>query len=66
VLSPKLKENYIFVRNSPMLISSLSIFSPAEKKILSDIDYIFYGNKANDYWLKIKAKKAELPLILRW
>lgn len=66
VLSPKLKENYIFVRNSPMLISSLSIFSPAEKKILSDIDYIFYGNKANGYWLKIKAKKAELPLILRW
>ncbi|MGK6342438.1 hypothetical protein ACMGDK_09375 [Chryseobacterium sp. DT-3] len=66
VLSPKLKENYIFVRNSTMLISSLSILSPAEKKLLSDIDYIFYGNKAQGYWVRIKAKKRALPLILRW
>ncbi|MDP9958629.1 hypothetical protein [Chryseobacterium lathyri] len=66
VLSPKIKENYIFIRNSPLLISSLSILSPAEKKLLSDIEFIFYGNKAQDYWVKIKAKKGELPLILRW
>ncbi|REC80404.1 hypothetical protein DRF60_01460 [Chryseobacterium elymi] len=66
MLSPKLKENYIFVRNNPMLISSLSILSPAEKKLLTDIEYIFYGNKAQNYWVKIKAKKGELPLILRW
>jgi len=65
-LSPNLKENYIFVRNSPMLISSLSILSPAEKNLLSGIEYIFYGNIAQNYWLKIKAKKEELPLILRW
>lgn len=65
-LSPKIKENYIFVRNSPMLVSSLSILSPTEKKLVTDIEYVFYGNKAQSYWVKIKAKKGELPLILRW
>ncbi|MGG5209210.1 hypothetical protein ACQWU4_09675 [Chryseobacterium sp. MIQD13] len=66
VQSPKLKENYIFFRNSPLLLSSLSTLTATEKKLLSDIDYIFYGNKAQNYWMKIKAKKSTLPLILRW
>lgn len=65
-LSPKLKENYIFIRNSPLLLSSLTTLTSTEKKILSDIEYIFYGNKGQNYWVNIKAKKGELPLILRW
>ncbi|WP_223608515.1 hypothetical protein [Chryseobacterium sp. OSA05B] len=65
-LSPKLKENYIFIRNSPLLLSSVSTLTPKEKEVLSDFEYIFYGNKAQNYWLKIKAKKGKLPLILRW
>ncbi|MCT2563364.1 hypothetical protein [Chryseobacterium herbae] len=65
-LSPKLKENYIFIRNSPLLLSSLSTLTPKEKDVLSDLEYIFYGNKAQNYWVKIKAKKGKLPLILRW
>ncbi|PIF43664.1 hypothetical protein CLU96_0575 [Chryseobacterium sp. 52] len=66
VQSSNLKENYIFIRNSPLLISSLSTLTSTEKRILSDIEYIYYGNKAQNYWVKIKAKKGALPLILRW
>ena len=65
-LSPELKENYIFIRNTPLLLSSLSSLTSTEKKILSDIEYLFYRNKGQNYWMKIKAKKGELPLILRW
>lgn len=64
--SQKRKENYVFIANSPLLISSLSTLTPGEKKILSDLDYVFYSNKAGSYWMKIKARKGELPLILRW
>jgi len=64
--SPELKENYIFIRNSSLLLSSLSTLTSTEKKILSDIEYIFYRNKGQNYQVNIKAKKEELPLILRW
>ncbi|CEJ68040.1 hypothetical protein BN1195_00322 [Chryseobacterium oranimense G311] len=64
--SPELKENYIFIRNSSLLLSSLSTLTSTEKKILSDIEYIFYRNKGQNYQVNIKAKKDELPLILRW
>ncbi|WP_426476681.1 hypothetical protein ACP3T3_15280 [Chryseobacterium sp. CBSDS_008] len=66
ILPPQLKENYIVIRNSALLYSSLKTLSITEKRIVSDIDYIMYGNKAQDYWVKIKAKKGDLPLILRW
>lgn len=65
-LSPKLNENYIFVRNNPLLLSSLKMLSSKEKKIISDVEYIFYGNRDQDYYLKLQFKKDELPLILRW
>lgn len=65
-LSPQLKENYIFIRNSALLYSSLKMLGNTEKRIISDVDYILYGNKSRDYWIKIKAKNGELPLILRW
>lgn len=61
-----LKENYILIRNNPLLLSSLKSLGATEKKIISDIEYIFYGNKAEDYLLTVIAKKGELPLILRW
>ncbi|BAP29443.1 uncharacterized protein CHSO_0406 [Chryseobacterium sp. StRB126] len=65
-LSPQLKENYILIRNNILLYSSLKTLSTTEKRIISDIDYVWYGSKSQDYWLKIKAKKGNLPLILRW
>lgn len=66
ITSPQLKENYILIRNNSLLYSPLKTLSNKEKKIISDIDYMLYGNKSQDYWLKIKAKKGNLPLILRW
>ncbi|RKE78652.1 hypothetical protein [Chryseobacterium sp. AG363] len=65
-LSSRLKQNYIMIRNNALLYSSLKTLNNTEKKIISDIDYVLYGNKAQNYWIKIKAKKGELPLILRW
>ncbi|MDM1553859.1 hypothetical protein HX126_04700 [Chryseobacterium indologenes] len=65
IKSPQLKENYILIRNSSLLYSSLKTLSNTEKRIISDIDYVLYGNKSQDYWVKIKVKKGELPLILR-
>lgn len=61
-----LNENYIFVKNNPLLLSFLNTLSPKEKKMISDIDYIFYGNRDQDYCLKVQFKKDDLPLILRW
>ncbi|WP_250252378.1 hypothetical protein [Chryseobacterium sp. Marseille-Q3244] len=66
ILSPQLKENYILIRNNALLYSSLKALSNTEKRIISDIDYVLYGNKSQNYWVKIKAKKGDLPLILRW
>ena len=57
--------NYVFIKNNPLLINSVKSFSAAEKKAASDIDYSFYGNKGDYYYLKVKFKKEELPIILR-
>lgn len=65
-LSTKQGENYIFIKNSELLTSSLEGLFPIGKKIISSIDYVFYGNKVQDHYLKIKGKKDDLPLILRW
>ncbi|WP_241330102.1 hypothetical protein [Chryseobacterium arthrosphaerae] len=65
-LSPGVQENYILIRNNPLLFSSLKTLSETEKKIISGIDHILYVNKAKDYRITVKAKKGELPLILRW
>ncbi len=65
-MTPQQKENYIVIRNNALLYSSLQSLSASEKKIISDIEYILYGNRSKEYWIKIKAKNGELPLILRW
>lgn len=65
-MPPRLNENYIVIRNNALLYSSLKTLSITEKRIISDIDYVLYGNQSGHYWIKIKAKKGELPLILRW
>lgn len=65
-LSPRLNKNYILIRNNELLYADLKSFTPKEKKIISDIDYIFYGQKNRDYHVKIKFKGNNLPLLLRW
>jgi len=65
-LSQKQNENYVFIKNSKLLLSFFPQLNSNRKKLLSNIDYIFYGNKLQDYLLKIKLTKNELPLLLRW
>lgn len=65
-LLPRLQENYILIRNSSLLLSTRKMVSEKEKRIISDIDYVLYRNKGKEYSVKVKAKKGELPLILRW
>ncbi|WP_346983534.1 hypothetical protein [Chryseobacterium sp. POE27] len=63
--SDQLNENYIFIRNNELLFSNLKSLTSNEKKIISEIDYIFYGNKGRSYYVKLKSKENNLPLILR-
>jgi len=58
-------ENYIFLRNNKLLSSSFHQLNSTQKKMLSNIDYVFYGNKGQNYFMKIKLKENELPLLLR-
>jgi len=55
-------QNYIFIKNNPLLLSS---FKTLNNQFFEDIEYLFYGNKNQDYKVKIKFKKEKLPLILR-
>lgn len=57
--------NYVFIKNNPLLVNSIKSLSASEKKTISNIDYGFYGNKGDYYYLKINFKKEKLPLILR-
>jgi len=57
--------NYIFVKNNPLLVNSFKSISASKKKAFSKIDYCFYGNKGDYYYLKINFKKEKFPLILR-
>lgn len=56
------KQNYIFIKNNPLLFSS---FKTLNNQFFKDVEYIFYGNKNKDYTVKIKFKKQKYPLILR-
>jgi hypothetical protein len=56
------KQNYIFIKNNPLLFSS---FKTLNNQFFKDVEYIFYGNKNQDYTVKIKFKKEKFPLILR-
>lgn len=55
-------QNYIFIKNNPLLLSS---FKTLNNQFFEDIEYLFYGNKNQDYTMKIKFKKEKYPLILR-
>lgn len=61
-LSETKNQNYIFIKNNPLLFSS---FKTLNNPIFKGIEYLFYGNKNLDYTMKIKFKKEKYPLILR-
>ncbi|MFC6269348.1 hypothetical protein [Frigoriflavimonas asaccharolytica] len=64
-LSNRYEENFIFIKNDPLVLKSFNSFTKNEKDLLSNLDYIFFGNKSDIYYLKLKMKKGDLPLILR-
>ncbi|WP_029296197.1 hypothetical protein [Chryseobacterium hispalense] len=64
--SDRLHENYIFVKNNVLLYSHLKLLTSKQKRIISNADYIFYGNKNQDYFVRLQFKKENLPLMLRW
>lgn len=61
-LSETKNQNYVFIKNNPLLFSS---FKTLNNPIFKDVEYLFYGNKNQDYTLKFKFKKEIYPLILR-
>ena len=60
-----LNKNFLFYRSNPLFVSNLQFVSEKEKRFLSNIDYVFYGNQNEDYFLEIRLKKQKLPFILR-
>lgn len=64
-LNENRNQNYIFIKNNPLLYSSFKTLSDSDKKFLNRLEYIFYGNKNLDCTVKIKFKKDQYPLILR-
>ena len=57
--------NYIFIKNNPLLASSSKTMTRTEKKIISKLDYLFYGNRSDYYYLKLQFIKEKFPVILR-
>jgi len=60
-----LSGNYFFLKNSQLFENLLGTISKSRTKAISDLDYVFYGNKADYYYIKLKFKKEKLPIILR-
>lgn len=57
--------SFIFVKNNLLLVELLKVLSASDKKSISKVDYLFYGNKGDYYYLKLQFKKEKLPIILR-
>lgn len=58
--------NFIFFKNNSLLINSLKSLSPEEKSLLSNVDYLFYGNERNIPFVELKFRPQDRPLILRF
>jgi len=57
--------NYLFLRNSSLLTGLVGSFSRSAAATVKDLDYLYYGNGADYYTLKLKFKNSQTPLILR-
>ncbi|KUJ51669.1 hypothetical protein [Chryseobacterium sp. JAH] len=56
-------KNFIFLRNSSLF--RLKNLTSLQRKFLSELEYVFYVNQSQYYYVKIKFKKEKNPLILR-
>ncbi|WP_144283167.1 hypothetical protein [Chryseobacterium echinoideorum] len=62
-LSQKKGQNFILIKNDPLLFSFFKGLN--EFRFLKKTEYIFYENKGQNYFLKLKLKDEKLPLILQ-
>ena len=59
------KENFILIKNNPLILSSFkSVIASGQKKI-TDAAYLFYLNQDKKFFIRLAFKHQELPLILR-
>lgn len=57
--------SFVFLKNNLLFVELLKVVSSSDKRKISKVDYVFYGNKGNYYYLKMQFKKDKLPIILR-
>ncbi|SFI36513.1 hypothetical protein [Halpernia frigidisoli] len=53
------KNNYIFLKNDPLFLTFFSSLNAPQKRIISKLDYVFFGNKDENYYILIKFKKSK-------
>jgi len=56
--------SFILLKNNLLFVDLLKVLSPSDKKSISKVDYLYYGNKGDYYYLKLQLKKDKLPFIL--
>lgn len=56
--------SFILLKNNLLLVDFLKVLSPSDKKSISKVNYLYYGNKGDYYYLKLQLKKDKLPFIL--
>ncbi|WP_262150485.1 hypothetical protein [Chryseobacterium foetidum] len=66
---PKIKNsseaNFIFIKNNPLLLSSIKSLSPKLRKKAGKLKSVFFWNEQKLNLLRFQFKSDELPLILR-
>lgn len=58
-------QNYIFLSNKVTFPPNGSNKNSFENKLISSLNYIFYGNKDEDYYLKMKFKRGKLKSMFK-
>lgn len=61
----KIDKNYLIYKNENHLVDQLKSLSPLEKKLWNELNYLFYINEKEEYYLELKFKNKALPFILR-
>lgn len=56
-------KNFVLVKNDPLLFSLFKGLN--DFKLLKNTEYLFYGNDKQSFFLTLKFKDKELPLILQ-
>ena len=64
-LTQSLKGNYAFLQNND-LFTSLKSYNDLGKSLITNLDYFFYGNIGEKYYVKFKFKKGKMNSFLNF